>query len=81
MDTTNLFKDLNEYFSEGKPRSEIRVKEINEILIAYMNLARLHGDEIFGKFLSEIKTFNAPMSKKNWDMIVDYASFKTSNND
>jgi len=81
MDTENLFGDLNAYFSEKKSRSEIRVKEINEILISYMNLARLHGDEIFGKFLSEIKTFNAPMSKKNWDMIVDHASLKTSDND
>jgi hypothetical protein len=76
MDTINLFKDLNAYFDSRKNRGDIRIQEISDILISYMNIARLHGEEIFGKFLSDIKLFRAPMSGKSWEMIVDYASLK-----
>lgn len=80
MDTANLYKDLNAYFS-GRERGDIKVSEIQDILIPYMDLAKLEGAEMYGTFLLDIKTFRPPMSRKNWSMLVDIASFKNTDNE
>ena len=79
IDISSLCRELENYFSKTN-RSE-RVKELREILIPFLGLARMKGDEYYGKYLSEIKTFRAPMSKMTWNMIVDLSSFKTEGNE
>lgn len=80
IDISSLCRELENYFSKTN-RSDIRVRELREILIPFLGLARMKGDEYYGKYLSEIKTFRAPMSKKNWTMIVEDSFLKELENE
>lgn len=80
IDISSLCIELETYFYKTN-RSDIRVKELREILIPFIRLARMKGEDYYGKYLSEIKTFRAPMSKKNWAMIIEDSSLKELENE
>jgi hypothetical protein len=70
------FSELRKYFEQKQNRSDIRVRELIEIIGTYLSLARMRDENFYENFIEEIKSFRAPMSKKNWELIVDHAILK-----
>jgi flagellar motor component MotA len=81
MELSIMFSELNKYFDNLENRSYVKVKDLINIIIPYIRDARKESMVSYGKTLEKMKTFRAPMSKKNWEMIIDSASIKELENE